>query len=185
MQPFRCRLTLLVVLGFNTKLMTLNMPRRRPRIERGQRVKDAITNLQNRLQSWMTGNFVFERQKPTFDAAIQRVVILTLIMRLMRLHHDAIARHCKRTKPSPPITSTIGHVSIHAKIIPTRSEGVPVLNCGARQQRAKFSRSRPSKATVAKRFGNCGCSGANGVETTNMFFSHCSAVIVAREGSAL
>ena len=69
---------------------------------------------------------VGDRLEPAFEAAVQRVVVAALVMRLMRLTDDLRAGGAKRGKAAAAVAPAIGHVGIDAEIAPAPREAVPI-----------------------------------------------------------
>src|SRR5262245_24379553 len=90
MQALRSRPALFANARLDSELMTLHVPRRRPELRRREAVEHRKAQLENRMQRGIFRSGVENRLEPAFDAAIQRVVVTALVVRLMRLAHDAV-----------------------------------------------------------------------------------------------
>ena len=69
---------------------------------------------------------VQHRLEPARDAAIQRVVVPALIMRLVRLAPDPVRARLERRMPALPVAAAIGHVGVEPEIVPAARERVPI-----------------------------------------------------------
>src|ERR1700730_6272981 len=89
-----------------------------------------------------------DRFETALDAAIQRVVVAALIVRLMRLPGDPSRRGAKDPEPAAAIASTIGHVGVDPEITPTRGETLPIGKARLLQQSPHFWLAHEGKAVA-------------------------------------
>src|SRR5690242_11401423 len=89
-----------------------------------------LAGREDRLHRRMRTDFFGDRLEPAFEAAVQRIIVTALVMRLVRLANDLAAGGAKRGKAAAAIAPAIGHVGIHAEIIPALSETVPIAQTG-------------------------------------------------------
>ena len=101
----------------------------------------------------MTGDGIGNRLEPALDAAVERVVVAALIMRLMRLAHDPHRRRAQSGKAAAAITPAIGHVGVDAQIVPAGGERLPVAQIALAHQRAHLRRPDKGKAVLLDRVG--------------------------------
>ena len=67
------------------------------------------------------------RVEPPRDAAVQRIVVAALEMRLVRLALDRLVRACaERGVPALPVASAVRHVSVQPEVVPASGEGGPI-----------------------------------------------------------
>src|SRR5258706_13013237 len=66
------------------------------------------------------------RLEPALDAAIQRVVVAALVVRLMRLAGDLGPAGAERGKATAAIAPAIGHEGIDTEIVPAARERIPI-----------------------------------------------------------
>src|SRR5215470_1191843 len=96
--------------------------------------EEAIAPAQDRRHRRARGNLLRDRFEPSLDAAKELVVLLTLIVRLMRLALDAAARIDREHGiPPPPISAVTGKVRIDFEALPAGGERRPI-----RQRPARF-----------------------------------------------
>ena len=143
MHSLRRRLAGLAELGGDAELMRLDVPGRR----RGQLVEQRVAGAQNGLKRRAVGDLGLDRVEPAGDAAIERVEIPALIMRLRRLTRDR-GVHRKRPMPPLPVTPAIGHVGVYAQIVPAARKRVPFGEAGV-VQHGRHVRCRRKHIAVA------------------------------------
>src|SRR4030088_1961623 len=88
------------------------------------------------------------RLEPALDAAIQRVVVAALVMRLMRLAGDLGPAGAERGKAAAAIAPAIGHEGIDAEIVPAARERIPTAHPGWLQHIAHLGRARKGEAVA-------------------------------------
>ena len=64
--------------------------------------------------------------EPTFNVAVEDIVVTALIMWLMRLSGATFRTRAKDREPASAITPAIRHVPVKSKVVPTRRERLPV-----------------------------------------------------------
>ena len=74
----------------------------------------------------MVGDLVAHGIEPAFQAAIEGVVVAALVMRLVCLSAYACCTGGEHGMPPAAVAAAIGHVGVHAEIVPARSKGVPI-----------------------------------------------------------
>src|SRR5580700_648823 len=89
-----------------------------------------------------------DRFEPPLDAAIERVVVAALVVRLTRLPGDP--RRCgpKHPEPAAAVASAVGHVGVDPEIAPTRGETLPIGKASLFQQPPHFRRTDEGKAVA-------------------------------------
>jgi hypothetical protein len=116
--------------------------------------EEAIAPAQNRRHRRACSNLLRDRLEPSLDTAKELVVLLTLIVRLMRLTLDAAARVDRKHRiPPPPIPAVTGEVRIDFEMIPAGGERRPIRQRPARLQRRAQSRRRTNANPDA--WSNC------------------------------
>src|SRR6266550_8549020 len=94
------------------------------------------------------------RLEPAFDAAIQRVVVAALVMRLMRLAGNARRAGAETGEAAAAITPAIGHEGVDPEIVPTRGEAVPVAQPRPLQHGAHLRRARIGETVALDGLGD-------------------------------
>src|SRR5438093_7962754 len=117
---FRRRMTGRPGAGLDAELMYLDVPRIGRPARRGlggsrtwlvESREEAIAPAQDRRHRRAGGNLLHDRLEPSLDTAKELVVLLTLIVRLMRLALDAAARvDRKHGIPPTPIPAVTGEI---------------------------------------------------------------------------
>src|SRR6185437_16973566 len=91
--------------------------------------------------------------EPPLDAAIERVVVAALVMRLVRLAHDRLGRRAKRRETAPAIAPAIGHKGVDAKVVPARGKAVPIGEAVLLEEFPHRRRAQKRKAVAPDRLG--------------------------------
>ena len=146
MHAFRSRPSFLSGPRLDAELVDLDMPGFRPHLRRGQPVEQALAGRQDRPHRRMRPDRLGDRLEPALDAAMQRVVIAALVMRLVRLARNALRARAKRGEAAAAIAPAIGHVGVEAEIVPTARETVPIAQPRLSQHAAHFRRVHIGKA---------------------------------------
>ncbi len=124
MHAFWCWQALHVGECFDAELVRLHMPARNFWRERA---KNFTAETQNGIEAAAGADARLHGFKPALDAAIERVVVAALIVRLMRLTFDAaISGHHKYGMSTTAIASAIGHISVVRHVAPAGSKGIPI-----------------------------------------------------------
>ena len=110
----------------DAELVDLDVPGMGTHRCRGQPIEQIFAGREDRLHRRMRTDRVGDRLEPAFEAAVQRVVVAALVMRLMRLADDLRAGGAKRGKAAAAVAPAIGHVGIDAEIAPAPREAVPI-----------------------------------------------------------
>src|ERR1700761_820341 len=84
--------------------------------------------------------------EPALHAAIQRIVVAALVMRLVGLAEDASPAGTITGEATAPITTAIRHVGVNAEIIPTLGETGPIAQTGCFKDVLHFGRPHKGKA---------------------------------------
>src|SRR3546814_3733985 len=96
------------------------------RDRRCQCAKHARAETQQRAHGGAVADIARDRLEPARDTAIERVVVDTLPVRLMRLALDrGVARSLEHAVTPPPVTSTIGHIGVERHVRPARCKHCP------------------------------------------------------------
>src|SRR5438477_488910 len=122
----RGRASLLTGARLDAELVNLDVPGIGTHRCRGQPIEQIFAGREDRLHRRMRTDRVGDRFEPAFEAAVQRVVVAALVMRLMRLADDLGAGGAKRGKTAAAVAPAIGHVGIDAEIAPAPREAVPI-----------------------------------------------------------
>src|SRR5260370_42570385 len=96
----------------------------------------------------MRADRLADRLEPAFDAAIERVVVAALVMRLMRLAGDLGTAGAERGKAAAAIAPAIGHEGIDAEIVPAAGERIPIAQPGRLQYAAHLRCMRIGEAAA-------------------------------------
>jgi len=84
---------------------------------------------------------ICDRLEPALDAAVQRVVVAALIVRLGGLARHAVGADGKHRVAALTVAAAVGHVGVRAQIVPARGECRPAGQAaGLLQQRAHAGR---------------------------------------------
>src|SRR5438445_935153 len=148
MHALGSRLTGLVRSRLDAELMHFDAPSVRVRRERTESISAKV---QNGTQRRARADGGIDRFEPAFDAALQRVVFKTLVMRLMRLPYDrvvmsTISAHDSEHRMAPaPIAAVVGKVAVEREIVPARGKCGPVTQPPERLQTG--ARLRPGHET--------------------------------------
>ena len=137
----------------DAELVDLDMPGGGPQRRRGQPVEQARGRCARiaRSAGWPADR-VGHRLEPALDAAVQRVVVAALVMRLVRLAHDPRRRWRGSGEAAAAVAPAIGHEHVDAEIVPARGKRPPVAQPGRLQQRrisGARTKAKPSRATAA------------------------------------
>src|SRR5260370_14447305 len=103
---------------------------------------------QDRGQGRMARGRVGDRFEPALDAAIERVIVAALVVRLMRLPGDPGWRGAKDPEPATAVAAAIGHVGVDPKIAPGRGKTLPIGKASLFQQPPHFRRTHKGKAVT-------------------------------------
>ena len=91
-----------------------------------QRSNIPQTSLQNGTQRRMVRDLLAHRLEPALQPAIQRIIVAALVVRLVRLApYSRLARRKHRVPAPAPVPAAIGHVGVHAEVVPTRPRNLP------------------------------------------------------------
>src|SRR5262249_664866 len=104
--------------------------------------------MQDRRQRRVASDRLGNRLEPALDAAIERVVVPALVVRLMRLSRNPGWRGAKDSEPASPIAPALGHLGIDPKIVPTVGKAFPIGEAGLLQQPPHFRRAREGEAVT-------------------------------------
>src|SRR5258708_24538351 len=81
---------------------------------------------EDRRQTRPIADLRLDRLEPALDAAVQRVVVDALVMRLMRLAGDgALGRHRIDRVAAAPVAAALGPGGVQGEILPAPGGAVP------------------------------------------------------------
>src|SRR6202035_3119013 len=95
-------------LRLDAKLMQLDMPCCGSDLGRRHSIEQGLARLQDRGQRRVAGDRVAHRLEPALEAAIERVVVPALIVRLMRLANDSGRCGPKGGEAAAAVATAIG-----------------------------------------------------------------------------
>ncbi len=125
MQAFGRRQSFVARQRFDAELVDFDLPLRNVR---RQPAKQRASELEDRAERMSAADLGRDRREPARDAAVQRVVVEALIVRLVRLPIDrAVASGRKHGVPAAPIASPVGHVLVELEVVPAAGERIPVV----------------------------------------------------------
>lgn len=126
MQPFRCRPPFRLWPRFDAKLVHLHMPAIRPQGYGGKAGKQMVAELQHGGGRGVRGDRLADRLEPAGDAAIERIIIPALVMRLVGFPLDCAAADREGGETAAAIAAAIGHIAVEPEVIPTIRETGPI-----------------------------------------------------------
>ena len=149
-QALRRRLAGLSDAGFDPELVQLHVPSLGPVRRRRQCVKHLAADIEKTQGDRMDCDGLAHRSEPTFDSAVEWVVVPALIVRLVRLADDAFGGNGEGHEAAAAIATAVGHVCVEAEIVPARGEGWSFGKRRGCQQRAKLVRRRKTEPRRSK-----------------------------------
>ena len=102
----------------------------------------------------MVADGVRDRREPALDAAVQRIVIAALIMRLVRLSRDAVARGREGGVAATAVAPAVRHIGVEAEIVPAFREAVPIGESRLAERAPHRLGLGESEAVALKRLGD-------------------------------
>ena len=148
MHAFRGRPPLLAGPRLDAELVDFHVPSLGAQLGRSEPVEQGMACAQDRGQGRVARNRVGDRFEPALDAAIERVVVAALIVRLTRLPGDPGRCGAKNPEPAAAVASAIGHVGVDTEMAPGRGKILPIGKAGFLQQQPHFRRAHESKAVA-------------------------------------
>ena len=137
MQPLGRRLAGLFGVSFNPELVQLHVPSLWPDRRRRQCIKHLPPYIEKTQSDRMDCDSLAHRSEPTLDSAIERIVVLALVVRLVRLAYGAFGGNGEGREAAAAITPAVGHIRVEAKIVPACGERRPFSKHRGSQERAK------------------------------------------------
>ena len=86
----------------------------------------------------MVRDGVPHRFEPARDAAVQRIEVAALIVRLVGLAPDRPGPDRERRESAFAVASAIGHVAVGPEVVPAGLEAAPILEPVTLQQRPRI-----------------------------------------------
>ena len=117
-------LAVLAGLRFDAELMDLGVPALGIG---GELAEEGAAVFEDGAQRGALADLVGDRLEPALDAAVQRVVIEPLVMRLVRPAHDrALAFRGIDGEAAAAVAPAVAHVGVDVEVVPALGEGGPV-----------------------------------------------------------
>src|SRR5690348_6275638 len=104
--------------------------------------------MQDRGQRRVAADRIGDRFEPALEAAIERVVVPALVVRLVRLAGNPRRGGAKYAEPPAPVASAVSHVGIDAEVVPTGGKTLPIGEPSLLQQPPHFRRAHKGKAVA-------------------------------------
>lgn len=136
MQALGCGVAFIARTGLDAELMHLDMPDRGFFLRRRQGIRDPADDADGGGHGGMGGDGVRYGRKPALDAAIEQVVIPALVMGLVFLAGDGVARDGEGRITAAAVTAAIRHVAVKTQMVPALGKSLPVRQAFMLKQRA-------------------------------------------------
>src|SRR5215472_8301321 len=147
----RGRAAFLALARLDAKLVDFDMPRLGTQLCRRHPVEQGMARAQNRGERRVSRYGIGHRLEPALDAAVERVVIAALIMRLARLADDPAGAGAENAKPAAAVAPAISHIGVDAQIVPAGGKAFPVAQPGFVQYPLHLRSSDKGDAAISDR----------------------------------